>query len=395
MVLTSFSASFVKVLTPHHVVDKVVARNLDPAQVAVSEIMKTKKAVRMNSSAGDALGVMLEHAHRYLPVMNDANDQLVGILDIGQCLNDAIKKLKTANESSTPSSKAAQDVVRQVAAAQAGPGAHVNNSLLTLLGSVLEQAFGDSIAPSLRSLLANKPSTVVLPTTSIRDAAIVMSRDDTSALVVEHGQLIGIVTVKDVQDAVAKEVSLEDTEVRSIMTVDPVPVSPDIDAIAALEIMQADRVHSLPVCEEDGTVLGSVDNINVIYGVGGAGTNLGARHCFCPSCFVCTHVLVSSTRSPDGWNSIFGLSMAADDQSVSSSLSGATGSKRTNARSDVVASRPVHELRPKRPVVVEPEQSILDVAKAITRARGDAALINLSKPGHAGVSVSLNLEGLS
>lgn len=71
-----------KVLTWHHITEKVIAQRLDPATTLVSSVMKTKQAVRLNDSAADAMSTMLHHKHRYLPVMNDGNDQLVGVLDI-------------------------------------------------------------------------------------------------------------------------------------------------------------------------------------------------------------------------------------------------------------------------------------------------------------------------
>eukprot|EP00977_Amphora_coffeiformis_P020940 scaffold8649_cov185-Amphora_coffeaeformis.AAC.11 len=345
---------FAGVLTPHHITEKVVTQGIDAASISVSSVMKTKRGVALDDSAGDALSNMLENKHRYLPVMDDFG-ALVGILDIGQCLNDAIKKLKTANERS---SKVAQDMMEQIA-----PGAPVKD-LLTLLGPALKQAFGESVSPSLRSLLVAKPSSIVSPTTSVRDAACVMTRDDKAALVVDEGKLIGIVTVKHImENAVAKQVDMELSVVKSIMDPYPVPVSPDITAVEALQIMHEDRVLSLPVCEDDGTTLGSVDVMDLIYGCGGA----------------------------ESWRSIFDTSMANEDATdTESTLSCVTTSNMT-ARSHQSVSptreyRPVHQLRPKRPVVVDPDQSILSVAQTICKARADAALIKLrNKPGFAGV----------
>ena len=260
--------------------------------------MKTKRAVALMDSAGDALSNMLENQHRYLPVMDDKGS-LVGILDIGQCLNDAIQKLERADECSN---KAAKDVVEQVATLKAGPGAHVN-ALQALLGPVLEQAFGNKTSPTLRSLLKGKPSTIVSPDTNVREAGIIMARDDKAALVVDSGKLVGIVTVKNIMEkAVAKQVPLELTTVTSIMTPHPLHVLPDITALEALQIMQEDRVLSLPVCEDDGTVIGSVDVMDIIYGCGGA----------------------------EGWRSIFDKSaLLADDVSVAVSALSDTSTPRS------------------------------------------------------------------
>ena len=86
------------------------------------------------------------------------------------------------------------------------------------------------------------------------------------------------------------------------MTPHPLHVFPDITALEALEIMQEDRVLSLPVCEDDGTVIGSVDVMDIIYGCGGA----------------------------EGWRSIFDKSaLLADDVSVAVSALSDTSTPRS------------------------------------------------------------------
>jgi hypothetical protein len=72
--------------------------------------------------------------------------------------------------------------------------------------------------------------------------------------------------------------------VGNVMTRNPLSVSPDISVLEALETMHSERFLTLPVCEEDGTVVGIVDVMDVIYGCGGA----------------------------DGWRSIFSSAMDMD-----------------------------------------------------------------------------------
>jgi CBS domain-containing protein len=318
---------FAGVLTPHHILEKVVAKHIDPAAVSVSSVMKTKRAVTLTDSAGDALSNMLENRHRYLPVMDDKGS-LVGILDIGQCLNDAIQKLERAEECSN---KSAKDVVEQVASLKAGPGAHMN-ALQALLGPVLEQAFGNKTSPTLRSLLKGKPSTIVSPETNVREAGIIMARDDKAALVVDSGKLVGIVTVKNIMEkAVAKQVSLDVTTVTGIMTPHPLHVLPDVTALEALQIMQEDRVLSLPVCEDDGTVIGSVDVMDIIYGCGGA----------------------------EGWRSIFDKSaLLADDASVAVSVLSETTTPMSMTLTPRATSTHSAKSIMKVPTVITPSRSI-------------------------------------
>lgn len=257
---------FSGVVTPHHITEKVLARRLDPSSTLVSSVMKPKWAVKLTDSAGDALSNMLENRHRYLPVMDDFGT-LVGILDIGQCLSDAITKLEQAKETSL---KAAENALTQVAMANSGPGDHVNR-LQALLGPVLQAAFGSSASPPLSALLEGKASNIVSPDTSVEQAATIIARHDKAALVVEHGELVGMVTVKDILEmVVAKELDPRQTCVSTVMTTYPQCVPPDMTGPEALQVMHQDRVASLPVCDDVGNVFGSVDVLDLIYGCGGA-----------------------------------------------------------------------------------------------------------------------------
>ncbi|GMH75758.1 hypothetical protein TrLO_g2657, partial [Triparma laevis f. longispina] len=75
------------------------------------------------------------------------------------------------------------------------------------------------------------------------------------------------------------------TAVSSLMTPSPDSVLPDMDVIEALQTMHDNKFLNLPVVEEDGTVVGLVDVMDLISSVGGAAE----------------------------WRSIFSSAMEADD----------------------------------------------------------------------------------
>jgi CBS domain-containing protein len=178
----------------------------------------------------DALGTMVENHFRHLPVVDDSG-AVVGLLDIAKCLNDAISKLERAKDKG---SSAAEDALKKVAGLQGAGGAQAA-ALQALLGPLMAQAFGNQASPSLRSLLAGKPATIVRPTTSVRDAGILMAERRKAALVVEDDRLVGIFGFKDMMTrAVAKELTLDLTDVSSVMTPDPESVSPDMTVLEAL-----------------------------------------------------------------------------------------------------------------------------------------------------------------
>jgi CBS domain-containing protein len=245
--------------------------------------------VSMNDSAMEALGVMVDNHFRHLPVVDDGG-AVVGVLDIAKCLNDAISKLEKADEQKK---SAAEDAVKQMATLQ-GAGGQQAAMLTQLLAPLMAQAFGGKASPTLRSILAGKPATIVSPSTSLRDTAAVMSEAKKAALVVDKGQLVGIFGFKDMMSrAVAKELPLELTPVRDVMTPDPESVSPDMTVVEALQILHENKFLNLPVCEKDGTVCGLVGVMDLIYGCGGS----------------------------DGWRTLFFSSIEGEDSFESRSVS--------------------------------------------------------------------------
>ena len=281
-ILTGKSSGVAGIITDSDITRRVVAKNLDPASTAVTTVMTPNPVcVSMADSAIDALAMMIENRYRHLPVV-DKNNQVCGLLDIGKCLNDAISKLEHAE---SKSGNAAQDALNQVVRLQGGNGANAA-ILQALLGPLMAQALGDKSSPSLRSVLAGKPSTVVRPSCTVLEAAERMAENRKAALIVEGGKLVGILSFKDVMSRViAKELSLSETPVSDVMTPNPESMLPDATVLEALQVMHDNDFLTLPVCESDGRVVGLVDVMDVIYGCGGA----------------------------EGWRSIFNSAVEIDD----------------------------------------------------------------------------------
>jgi CBS domain-containing protein len=70
-----------------------------------------------------------------------------------------------------------------------------------------------------------------------------------SALVVEYGRLIGILTSRDVLRAVIARAHPSEARVREWMTPDPVTIAPDESPEEASRLMLEGRFHHLPVLE--------------------------------------------------------------------------------------------------------------------------------------------------
>jgi sulfide:quinone oxidoreductase len=97
---------------------------------------------------------------------------------------------------------------------------------------------------------------VVAPEDTLGEVAERMQHDDIgSAVVVDYGRLIGIVTTPDLLRAFANRVHPSDARVREWMTADPVTVLPETTLDAAVALMADYGVHHLPVVKE-GRVVG-------------------------------------------------------------------------------------------------------------------------------------------
>ncbi|EEC47330.1 predicted protein, partial [Phaeodactylum tricornutum CCAP 1055/1] len=265
--VVSTDGSLAGIMTDTDITRRVVAKHIDTSATSVSEVMTPNPTcVAMSDSAMDALTTMVENHFRHLPVVDDQGS-VVGLLDIAKCLNDAISKLERTSEKTN---SAAEDAVKQMVAQQGAGGAQAA-ALKALLGNLMSQAFGGKQMPTLRSLLAGKPGTLVDPSTSIRNCGLRMADSRKAALVVDDGELVGVFTFKDMMSrAVAKELDLDVTPVSQVMTPSPEFVSPDMTVLEALQSMHDNKFLTLPVCESDGRVVGLVDVMDVIHGCGGA-----------------------------------------------------------------------------------------------------------------------------
>ena len=209
------------------------------------------------------------------------------MLDIGKCLNDAISKLEHRQEKTKTM---ASDALLSAVNMQGSDRAH-SAALQALLGPLMAQAVGEKASPSLRSVLAGKPTTIISIDDNVQFAVDRMADNRKAALIVDDSELVGILSFKDVMTRViAKDLPMETTLVSSVMTPNPESLLPEQSVLEALQVMHDHNFLTLPVCEEDGRVVGLVDVMDVIYGCGGS----------------------------EGWRSVFDNAIDLEDASISS-----------------------------------------------------------------------------
>ena len=102
-------------------------------------------------------------------------------------------------------------------------------------------------------------ATSVRPDASLVEAAQLMRAQDIGdVLVTQDGQLIGLITDRDIAlRAVADGVDPLTVSCQSVCTPEPVTVSPDEEAQIAVDLMRAHAIRRLPVVE-NGRPLGVI-----------------------------------------------------------------------------------------------------------------------------------------
>ena len=110
----------------------------------------------------------------------------------------------------------------------------------------------------VRALMTTEPVTVE-PAATLGEVAMLMKQEDCGSIpVVEGGRLIGIVTDRDIViRGVAAGIDPKTQRVSTVMSADPVTVSPDDDVSEAEQIMADRQIRRLPVVEK-GSLVGII-----------------------------------------------------------------------------------------------------------------------------------------
>ncbi|MEZ4515658.1 MAG: CBS domain-containing protein [Chloroflexota bacterium] len=101
--------------------------------------------------------------------------------------------------------------------------------------------------------------------TSVRDVLAIMRRERCRAvLVTESDRLAGIFTERDVLSKVVMEEGVLDGPVDAVMTANPIAITPDTSAAAALWLMDQNHFRNLPVVDGQGHIVGDMTHAAVI-----------------------------------------------------------------------------------------------------------------------------------
>ena len=116
---------------------------------------------------------------------------------------------------------------------------------------------------SIRETMTSSPTTVE-PGTTAREAAQLMKSKDVGSLpVVEGDRLVGMVTDRDLALRLVGEGKSADTPVGELASKDVVTIDPQQEVEEAARLMAEHQLRRLPVCEEDGRLVGILAQADV------------------------------------------------------------------------------------------------------------------------------------
>ncbi|KAL2752059.1 hypothetical protein ACRALDRAFT_1045235 [Sodiomyces alcalophilus JCM 7366] len=235
---------------------RVVGAGLKPTNVTIADIMtKNPLCARTDTSATDALDLMVRKGFRHLPVM-DENQDITGILDITKCFYDAMEKLERAYSSSRRLYDALEGVQSELGTSQPQQIIQYVEALRTKMSG-----------PTLESVLSGTPPTTVSVRTSVKEAAQLMKENHTTAVLVQdQGAITGIFTSKDVVlRVIAVGLDPATCSVVRVMTPHPDFAPMDMSIQAALRKMHDGHYLNLPVMNDGGEIVGMVDVLKLTY----------------------------------------------------------------------------------------------------------------------------------
>ncbi|CAO3669872.1 unnamed protein product [Rhizopus microsporus] len=243
------------IFTAKDIAYRVVAEGLDARTTTVSQIMtKNPLCVTSDTSATEALDLMVQRGFRHLPVCNEEGD-IFGLLDITKCLYEALEKMERAFGSSQKLYDALEGVDQEWSG---GNPAQLNEYMTHLRESMA--------CPTLESVLDGTPPAQVKYKTNVKEIAVLMRELHTTAvLVTKSHKLQGIFTSKDiVLRVVAAGLNPENCTVARVMTPTPDTATPETTVLDALKLMNKGHYLNLPVIG-DGTIVGTVDVLKLTY----------------------------------------------------------------------------------------------------------------------------------
>ncbi|KAH8046635.1 hypothetical protein JL722_13528 [Aureococcus anophagefferens] len=248
-VLATADGGLAGILTPKDVLNRVVAKRLDPAATPLAAVMTPNPdTISLDATLLDALHMMHDNKYLHLPVVD--GDAVVGVVDVMEVVYATMGDGDDEGWSTLMSEDFGDDASDR--------------------GSVAKTSASVPSASGGRSVEKLRPEAPVVleASTAISDVckAMAAKRTDCALLTSAVGTLAGIVTDNDVaRKAVAEGLDLAATPVERIMTRGPTCVRAGDGAIDALRSMVSNRFRHLPVLGDTGAIVGVLNIHRCLY----------------------------------------------------------------------------------------------------------------------------------
>ena len=179
---------------------------------------------------------------------------------------DAISRMEKVQSTKSGDRSATMDAMKK----QMAPSAGSRRVIERFWGLTLKQTFGS--ASTLGSILAldeshgDRADCSIDVGSSVRDASVLIAKTKRAILVTEAGEVVGILTPRDLLTrVVAKDLSPDTTLIGDVMTPNPEVAAPDMSLVDALHTMHTGRFLHLPVVGADGSVSGVIGVKELVY----------------------------------------------------------------------------------------------------------------------------------
>lgn len=110
-----------------------------------------------------------------------------------------------------------------------------------------------------------KDPIVLSPNEDVKDAFnILLENRIRQAPVLENGELVGIVTDRDLRMAMVQNLKMNHLRVGIVMTKDPVTITEDSKITDAGKIISIGKFNAIPVLEESGQLKGIITTTDIL-----------------------------------------------------------------------------------------------------------------------------------
>ncbi|RLV94744.1 putative alanyl-tRNA editing protein alaX [Spathaspora sp. JA1] len=254
------SGELMGIFTAKDLAFRVVGAGLNASSVTIDQIMTPNPiCAYSNQPASEALTLMVERGFRHLPVLDEENNQILGILDITKCYEQQMEKLERIHSSANQLDNALTSVHNET-------GIEEHPLPIYQYFETLKQKLN---SPTLESVLDFSTGPVFTNVkASVYEATILMKENRTTAVLIKdtNDEVAGIFTSKDVVlRVIAAGLDPKTCSIVRVMTPHPDVANVNLPVQQALRQMLEGHYLNLPVVGQEQEIIGIVDVLRLTY----------------------------------------------------------------------------------------------------------------------------------